>query len=92
MFIEIQSDDPLASRRVRSDVALLASVLLVATHGLAYPRHTFRHLVHLPIIGNEDCKPVHFYGSEFHEWFVFSSGAETDEDVFGLLIADEKEA
>ena len=34
-FIEIQSNDPVASRRVQAKIALLATVLLVATHGLA---------------------------------------------------------
>jgi len=54
LFIEIQSSDPVASRRVQSKVALLAPVHLVPTHGLAYPRQTFRHFFDLPIIENEN--------------------------------------
>jgi len=63
LFIEIQLSDPVSSRRVQSKIALLAPVLLVATHGRAYPRQTFRHLVELPIVENEDCRAVHLYGS-----------------------------
>jgi hypothetical protein len=54
LFIEIQSAYFVASRRVQSKVALLPTVQLVATHGLAYPGQTFRHLVDLPIVENED--------------------------------------
>jgi len=92
MFIEIQTGDLVASRRVQSEVALLASVLLVAEHGLEYPRQTFRHLVDLPIIENEDCRIILFCGSEFHEELVVSSGVESDGDVFGPVFVDEKDA
>jgi len=61
LFIEIQSGNPVASRRVQSKVALLAPVLLVAAHGLASPRQTFRHLVDLPINENEDGRAVLLY-------------------------------
>ena len=44
LFAEIKSSDPVASHHVQSEIALLAPVLLVTTHGLAYPRQTFRHL------------------------------------------------
>jgi len=87
----IQSGDPVASRCVRSEVALLAPVLLVATHGLANPSHTFRHLVDLPIIGNEDGRPA-LHGSEFHEGLLISSGVEIDGDVSDPVFVDEKEA
>ena len=60
LFAEIQSSDPVASRRVRSDIALLALILFIATHGLAYSRQTFRHLVNLPIVENEDGGTVVF--------------------------------
>ena len=74
LFTEIQSSDPVASRRVQSKIALLAPVLLVATHGLAYPRKTFRHPVDLPIVENEDDIAVLLYGSEFHEGMIISRG------------------
>jgi len=92
LFIEIQSGDPVASRCVRSKIALLAPVLLVATHALAYPRQTFRRFVHLAIVENEDRRAVLLYGSEFHETLIISSGVETDGDVFVPLFLDEKEA
>ena len=60
LFIEIQSSDPVASLRVQSKIAQLAPVLLVATHGLAYPRQTFCHLLDLPIVENEDGRAVLF--------------------------------
>jgi len=66
--------------------------LLVTTHGLAYPRQTFRHLVDLPIFENEDGRAVLLCGSEFHEGMIISSGVETDGDAFGLVFIDEKEA
>ena len=91
LFAEIQWSDPVASRRVQSEIALLAPILLVAAHGLAYPRHTFRHLVDLPIIEN-DGRTVLLYGTEFHEGMIISSGVETDGDVFGPVFVDEKEA
>jgi len=74
LFIKIHSGDPVASRRVQSKVALVEPLLLVATHGLAYPRQTFRHLVDLPIIENEDGRAVLLYGSELHERLKISSG------------------
>jgi len=52
LFTEIQSSDPVASRRVQAKITLLAPVLLFATNELAYPRQTFRHLVDLPIVEN----------------------------------------
>jgi len=81
-----------ASRRFQSEVALLVSVLLVAAHRLAYPRQTFSHLVNLPIIENEDGRPVLFYGFEFHGGLVVSSEVEFDADVFGPVFVDEKDA
>ena len=48
--VEINPGRPVVSRRVHSEVTFLASVLFVATHGLAYSRQTFRHLADLPII------------------------------------------
>jgi len=92
LFIDIQSSDPVASRRVQSKIGLLAPVLLVATHGLAYPRQTFRHIVDLPIAENEDGRAVLLYGFEFHEGMIISRGVETDGDVFGPVFVDEKEA
>jgi len=92
LFIEIQSSDPVASRRVHSKIALLAPVLLVATHGLAYTRQTFRHLFDLPMVENEDGRAVILYGSQFHEGMIISSEVETDGDVFGPVFVDEKEA
>jgi len=61
LFIEIQSGDPVASRRVQSKVALLAPVLFVVKHGIAYPRQTFRHFGDRPIIENEDGRAVLFW-------------------------------
>ena len=92
LFIEIQTGDLVASRGVQSEVDLLEPVLLVVAHGLLYPRKTFRHLVALPIIENEDGRPILFYGSEFHEGLVVSSGVENDGDVFGPVFIDGKEA
>ena len=92
LFIEIQSSDPVASRRVKSKIALLVPLLLVATHGLAYPRQTFRHLVDLSIVENENGRAVLLYGSEFHEGMIISSGVETDGNVFSPVFFDEKEA
>jgi len=86
--MEIQSGDPVASSLVQSKIALLAPVLLVATHALGKPRQTFRHLVDLPIVENEDCRAVLLYGSEFHEGMIISSGEETDGDVFGPVFVD----
>ena len=60
LFTEIQSFDPVAFSRVQSEIALLAPILFVATHGLAYPTETFRHLVDLPIVENEDGGAVLF--------------------------------
>jgi len=90
LFAEIQSSDPVASRRVQSKIVQLAPLLLVATHGLAYPRQTFRHLVDLPIVENEDDRAVLLYGSEVHEGMIIPSGVETDGDVFGTVFVDEK--
>jgi len=81
-----------ASRRVQSKVALAEPLLLVATHGLAYPRQTFRHLVDLPIVENEDGRAVLLHGSEFHEAMIVSGAVETDGEVFGSAFVDEKEA
>ena len=92
LFAEIQSSDPVASRRVHSEIALLAPILFIATHGLAYPRQTFRHLVNLPIVENEDGRAVLLYGSEFQEGMIISRGVETDGDVFSPVFDDEKEA
>jgi len=88
----IQSSDPVASSHVQSKIALLAPVLLVATHGLAYLRQTFRHLVDLPVVENEDGGAVPLYGSEFHEGMIIWSGVETDGDVFSPVFVEEKEA
>jgi len=41
---------------------------------------------------NEDGKAVLLYGSEFHERQIISRGIETDEDIFGPVFLDEKEA
>jgi len=92
LFIEIHSGDPVASRRIQPEFALLPPVLLVATHLLAYPRQTFRHLVDLPIIENEDGRTALLYGSNFHEGLIISSGVETDGDLFGPVFVDLKEA
>jgi len=92
LFIEIQFSDRVASRRVQSKIVLVTPVLLVATHGLEYPRHTFRHLVDLPIVENEDGRVVLLYGSEFHEGMIISSELESDGDVFDLVFVDENEA
>jgi len=92
LFAEIQWSDPVASRRVQSEIALLAPILFIATHGLAYPRQIFRHLVDLAIVENEDGGTVLFYGSDFHEGMIISSGVETDGDIFGTVFVDEKEA
>ena len=81
---------PVASRFVESKIALLAPVLLVATHGLAYPRQTFRHLVDMPIVENEDDIAVLLYGSEFHEGMIISSGVETDGDYLVLCSSMKK--
>jgi len=69
LLAEIQSSDPVAPRRVQSEIALLAPILFVAAHGLAYPRQTFRHLVNLPIFEN-DGGIVLLYGSEFDEGMI----------------------
>ena len=92
LFAEIQSSDPVAFSRVQSEIALLAPILFVATHGLAYLRQTFRHLVNLPIVENEDGVAVLLYGSEFHEGITISRGVETDGDVFCPVFVYEKEA
>jgi len=91
LFIETQSIGPVVSSRDQSEIALLASVLLVATHGLAYPRQTFRHLVDLQIVENEDGRTVLLYGTEFHQGVVVSCGVETDGNVLGPVFVDEKE-
>jgi len=92
LFIEVESGDPVGSRQVQFEVALLAHVPLVATHWIAYSRQTFHHLVYQPIIENEDSRPVLLYGSEVHEGLVISIGVETDGDVFGPVSVDENEA
>jgi len=92
LLIEIQSGDPVTSHRVQFKIALLATVQLVSTHGLAYPRQTFCYLGHMLIAENEDGRAVLFHGSEFHEVLIISSVAETDGDVFGPVFVDEKEA
>jgi len=92
LFAEIQSSDTVAFSRVQSEIALLALILFVATHGLPYSRQTFRHLVDLPIGENEDGGAVLLYGSEFHERMIISRGGETDGYVFGPVFVDEKEA
>ena len=92
LFAEKQSSDPVASRRVQYEIALLAPVLFIAKHGVAYPRQTFRHFVNLPIVENEDGRTVLLYGSVFHEGMIISRGVETDGDLFGPVFVDEKEA
>jgi len=81
---------PVAYRRVHSEVTLIASVLFIAAHGLAYSRQTFRHLADLPIIENEDGITVLLYGSEFHERLVVAGRVETDGHVCGPVIVDKK--
>jgi len=92
LFAEIQSSDPVAFSRVQSEIALLAPIVFVATHGLAYLRQTFRHLVNLPIVQDDDGGAVLLYGSEFHERMIISRGVETDGDEFGPVFVYEKEA
>ena len=64
LFAEIQLSDPVAFSRVQSEIALIALILFVATHGLAYLRQTFRHLVDLPIVQYDDGGAVLLYGSD----------------------------
>ena len=92
MFAEIQSSDPVDFSRVQSEITVIAPILFVATHGLAYPRQKFRHLVDLSIVENEYGGAVLLYGYEFHERMIISRGVETDGDVFGTVFVDEKEA
>jgi len=66
--------------------------MLVATLGFAYPRQTFRHLVGLPIVENENGRAILQYESEFHAGLIISRGVETDGDVFVPVFVDEKEA
>ena len=87
LFIEIQSGETVASRRIQSKVALLAPVLLVATHGLAYSTQTFPHLVDLPMVENEDGRAFLLYGSEFHEG---SRAGSKSTEIYFVLISSMK--
>jgi len=90
LFFEIKSGDSVRIDRIQFKGAFFAHVLFVATHGVAYSRQTFRHIIDLLIDEDDEILPVLLRlqilrGVDGLDW------VKSDRDIFGPVYVDEKE-
>jgi len=54
LFIEIQSGESVGPDRIQSEEAILAHVLFVVAHGVAYSKQTFSHLIDQLLVESDE--------------------------------------